>query len=104
MRALIDILNEAKEEKSSKKEKEVFVNDDPQVAFPNDTVSALQKEINKQVKDLEKDWKNAIELVNVSFEELNVPIPTANLTDRWEQYNKLISYGVQTLYDARGPK
>lgn len=98
---ILNLLQEA-EKTEDKNKKEVFVNPDTQVPFPNDTVSALQKEINKGAKDLEKEWKNAIELVNYSFEELDVPVPMANLHKRWEQYSKLISYAVKNLTDARG--
>lgn len=96
-------LIEKKAEKPEKK-KIVFVETDPQEAFPDDTVSALQKEINKQAKDLEKNWRSAVELVDFVFVELDVPKPMAYLKDRWEQYNQLLGYAVTALKDSRGMK
>lgn len=96
-------LIEAKEKKSEKK-KIVFVETDPQEAFPADTMSALQKEINKQAKDLEKQWRSAVELVDFVFAELEVPKPLAYLKDRWAQYNELLADAVTSLRDSRGMK
>lgn len=96
-------LLEAKEKKPEKK-KVVFVETDPQEAFPVDTMAALQKEINKQAKDLEKEWRSAIELVDFAFAELEVPKPLAYLKYRWEQYNELIADAIRSLRDARGMK
>ena len=117
MRKLIEILKEVENKPSTpedtltaKKDEEkeaptpTFVDDDPNVAFPNDTMSTLQKAINKASKDLDKDWKNAIEVVNFAFEELEIEAPLAYLKDRWKQYNTLISYAVKNLYDSRGLK
>lgn len=96
-------LIEAKQKKPEKK-KIVFVETSPQEAFPVDTMSALQKEINKQAKDLEKQWRSAVELVDFVFAELEVPKPLAFLKDRWQQYNELIADAVTALREARGMK
>ena len=101
MRTLSQILAE-REEKKEKDKDVVFIETNPQDRFPNDTMSAIQKQINKNAKDLELDWKNAMELVNTSFDELDVPKPQAFLKNRWEQYQQLISYAVENLYDSRG--
>ncbi len=93
-----------KDDKKEEKKKVVFVETDPRQPFPENTVSALQKFINKEAKDLEKEWLSAIELVDYAFSELDVPKPLAYLTDRWQQYNKLISVAVTSLKDARGMK
>lgn len=93
-----------KEKKKPEKKKVVFIETDPQEAFPADTMSALQKEINKQAKDLEKNWRSAVELVDFAFTELEVPKPLAYLKARWEQYNQLIADSVRSLRDARGMK
>lgn len=88
---------------SRKKEKKiVFQETDGRSRFPNDTMTSIQKEINKNCRDLEKTWKNAVEVVNYSFNELDIPIPKANLLARWEQYKECISYAVKNLYDSRG--
>lgn len=93
-----------KKEKKPEKKKVVFIETDPQEAFPVDTMSALQKEINKNAKDLEKDWRSAVELVDYVFAELDVPKPLAYLKDRWAQYCELLSVAVLALRDSRGMK
>lgn len=98
----LKIILEAK--KKEKKPKIIFIETDPQEAFPNDTISSLQKAINKECKDLEKEWKNATELVDSVMKELKVPKPLAFLKKRWDQYCKLIAYTVKNLYDSRGMK
>ncbi len=102
MKFLQELL-EKKEEKPKKK-KIVFIETDPQEAFPADTMSALQKEINKQAKDLEKDWRSPVELVDFVFAELEVPKPLAYLKERWRQYNQLLAISVTALRDSRGMK
>lgn len=94
-----EFLNEAK-----KKEKPpvVFVDPDENISLPPDTVATLQRTINKFAKDLDKDYRSAIELVNDAFEYLSVPIPLAGLNNRWQQYTALISHAIRELYDARG--
>ena len=88
---------------SRKKEKKIFfIETDGYEEFPKDTMTSLEKEINKNCKDLELEWQSAIEVVNTSFNNLDVPIPRANQKDRWEQYKKLLRYAVKNLSDARG--
>jgi hypothetical protein len=93
-----------KKEKKPEKKKVVFIETDPREAFPADTMSALQKEINKNAKDLEKDWRSAVELVDYAFTELDVPKPLAYLKDRWAQYTQLLGVAVTGLRDSRGMK
>lgn len=79
-----------------------FIETDGRMEFPRDTINYLQKEINKNCKDLNREWKNAIEVVNHAFNELDIPIPKAFQKDRWEQYLKLLSYAVKNMHEARG--
>ena len=103
---LIKKLLEAEDGSKKKKDKPkvVFVETDPQEAFPDDTMSALKKSINKNAKDLEKEWKGPTNLVDSTFEELNVPKPSAHLKLRWQQYLKLLGIAVRDLRDSRGMK
>lgn len=101
MKHLKHILEEAKKEKEKKI---VFKETDPNEPFPNDTMTSLSKEINKQAKDLEKEWDSAIQLVDHVFEELNVPKPMLFNKKRWEQYTELLGDAVKNLYDSRGFK
>jgi hypothetical protein len=104
MKSLFDILGiqPLNENKKENEHKPVFKETDPQAPFPNDTMAALKREINTGAKDLETDWKNALELVDHSFKELRVPKPELTQKSRWDQYNTLISDAVKQLYDARG--
>jgi hypothetical protein len=102
--APLDLETEEKEPPKQEKKKVIFVETDPQEAFPIDTISAIRKEINKQAKDFEVDWKSPVELVDFVFEELNVPKPLAYLKERWSQYLELVGYSVRALRDSRGMK
>lgn len=101
MKKLQDLLG-LTENKKEDEHKAVFKETDPETPFPNDTVSALKREINKGAKDLEKVWKDAIELTDHSFITLKVPKPRPGQKSRWVQYNGLLSNAVEELYDARG--
>ena len=101
MRSLFDIMGLTENKKEDEK-RAVFKETDPMSPFPNDTMTALKREINKGAKDLEKEWDNAIELVDKSFVELEVPKPKPQQKERWEQYNVLIATAVNDLYEARG--
>jgi hypothetical protein len=103
MRHLKDILAEAKKAEE-KEEKLVFVETDPKEPFPNDTISALQKDIHKKAKDLSEQWGSSVALVDATFEDLGVPKPLAYQSARWEQYKQLLSHAIRCLYDARGLK
>ena len=89
-------------EERKKEKKIVFIETDGRSPYPNDTMVSIKKEINKNCKDLEQHWKNAVEVVNHSFNELDIPIPTANLNARWVQYKECLKYAIQSLADARG--
>ncbi len=101
MRHLKEILAEAKKEKEKKV---VFVETDPREAFPNDTFSALKKDIHKKAKDLTAHWDSSIALVDAVFEDLEVPKPAAHQSERWEQYKELLGIAIKALYEARGFK
>jgi len=101
MRSLFSILG-LTENKKEDEHKPVFVETDPDAPFPNDTMSALKRQINNGAKDLEKDWASALELIDDSFKTLKVPKPTPQQSARWNQYNDLIGEAVRQLYNARG--
>ena len=101
MRKLHEIIG-LTENKKEDEHRAVFKETDPNSPFPNDTISALQREINTGAKDIEKVWKDAIELTDHSFITLKVPKPRPSQEARWGQYNELLSVAVKDLYDARG--
>ncbi len=99
------LLNELMSDDKDKKKKEkkiVFIETNPQSPFPSDTVTALEKAINKEAKDLKKDWSSPMKLVDFVFDELEVPKPPVYLKKRWEQYLDLLKIAVKELTDARG--
>lgn len=91
-------------EKKKEKEKKIVYLDswDEQDPLPEDCVTALEKAINKEAKDLTKSWKSSIELTNFVFSDLKVPQPTANLKARWSQYLTLLKVAIDNLKDSRG--
>ena len=101
MRSLFEIMG-LTENAKEKENKPVFKETDPEAPFPKDTISALKREINKGAKDLEKEWENALELLDHSFKELDVPKPTPQQKERWDQYINLIATVVKDLNEARG--
>ena len=101
MKKLRDLLG-LTENKKEDEHRAVFKETDPDAPFPNDTISALKREINTGAKNLEKVWKDAIELVDHTFITLKVPKPRPAQKARWEQYNELLSDAVKELYNARG--
>lgn len=93
-----------KKEKEEKPKPIIFKETDPLEEFPKDTMNYLQKEINKKCKDLEIEWKDALELLNSVFADYDIPLPKVYQTKRWEQYSELIKHTVKNLRDARGMK
>lgn len=104
MQSFKQLMMEKRKEKEEKEKPIIFIETDPHEGFPPDTVTYLQKEINKKCKDLEIEWKDAIHLLNAVFEEFKVPVPSVFQAARWGQYTKLIQYTVSNLRDARGMK
>lgn len=101
---LLNELIDLGKKKKKKEKKIVFVETNPQEPFPHDTVTALEKGINKWAKDLEKNWKSPKELVDFVFDDLEVPKPGIFLKSRWDQYLSLLKLAVSELTDARGLK
>jgi hypothetical protein len=89
-------------EAKKSEDKVVFKETDPQLPFPNDTITAIKKRINVFAKDLTTDWDSAVEMLDAVLMELKVPKPQAYLKERWRQYQELIEFTVENLYDSRG--
>lgn len=92
--------------KQRKEKKIIFKEFDPsqQSPYPPDVVSSLKREISRQARDYELDWKSPIELVTTVFEDNDIVIPGAYLKKRFEQYLGLIKGAIRDLADARGFK
>lgn len=89
-------------EKETEKKKIVFKETDGLSPFPPNTVSALEKEISSQARDLDLEWKSAAELVDAAFENLEVPKPDATNKNRWVQYVDMLKHAIKELYKSRG--
>lgn len=85
-----------------KKEEIKFIETDPQEPFPEMAVDAIKREMRKLARDLSVEYESAIQLLNTAMQNLHVPVPTANLKNRWEQYKRLIKASVEALADTRG--
>lgn len=72
--------------------------------LPNIILSDLKKLISKGAKDLEQNWKDAAELCNTAYHvgQVRRPIPTQR--GAWKQYEELLKYSVQQLWNTRGNK
>ncbi len=101
MRHLLEIM-ELTENKKEDEKRAVFKETDPDAPFPNDTMSALKREINTGAKDLETQWENALALIDHAFKILEIPKPRPSQKSRWNQHTTLIADSVKQLYDARG--
>lgn len=86
------------------KPKGIFVDDDVNIPYPNDTIVYIQKALNINSKDKSKDWNDATELVDFTLQQLNVPKPMAFMKERWTQYVEMLNYAVRNLVDSRGLK
>lgn len=82
-------LNEANEE----------VVDEP---LPEIVVGELKSNIRKGAKDIEQNWKNALELVHKAYEVSSVRRPTPDTPQPWKQYEQLIQFAVRQLANTRG--
>jgi len=85
-----------------KKVTEIYIDPDPQVPYPDDSMSIIKKELRQAAKDLDTDWGSAVEVVDFVFKELNITKPMPHLKKRWEQYLECITIAVKELKDARG--
>ncbi len=89
-------------ERGEDKTPDVYVDVDGRKELPADSIKYLKKEINKLGKDLTKEWKSPLELVNNAFGNLDVPIPNAFQSKRWNQYTELIGDAISALQNSKG--
>jgi len=92
------------EKKKEEEKKIVFKETDGVSPFPENTVSALKKEISNLARDLEQEWDSVQTLLTAAYENLDVPQPQAYQKDRWYQHIDLINHATEQLYKSRGLK
>lgn len=70
--------------------------------LPDVVVSELRKLIAKGAKDLAQNWKDAAELTNTAYHVAKIRRPIPDQRGAWAQYEDLLKYGVQQLWNTRG--
>jgi len=78
-----------------------FKDEHPEKKLPDIIYSKIERKIRDGAKDYDTEWKNAIDLVDWSLNELNINKPITT-QPRWPQYMALIQKAVQELSRARG--
>lgn len=71
-------------------------------AIPDIVFSEIKSNIRKGAKDLEQQWRDALELVHKAYQVTSVRRPIPSQKGAWKQYEELIKYGVQQLRSSRG--
>lgn len=72
--------------------------------LPDIIISELKKLISKGAKDFAQDWEDAAELVNTAYHVARIRRPIPDQRGAWKQYEELLKYGVQQLWNTRGNK
>lgn len=85
------------------REREPLVTGDETQMLAPHKMKQLQVLIRKGAKDLDQDWVSAVHLVNKAFKVSGHRIPTADMTDGFDQYQFLIGFTVGVLGNIRGP-
>ena len=71
-------------------------------ALPDKVMGEIKSNIRKGAKDLQQQWKDALELVHKAYQVTLVRRPAPDQKGAWKQYMDLIGYGVQQLRHTRG--
>lgn len=66
-----------------------FKDEHPEKLLPDIIYTKVERKIRDGAKDYDTEWKNAIDLVDWSLNELNITKPIAT-QPRWSQYMDLI--------------
>lgn len=72
--------------------------------LPEIVVGELKKLISKGAKDMAQNWKDAAELVNTAYHVARIRRPIPDQRGAWKQYEALLKYGVEQLWNTRGNK
>jgi hypothetical protein len=71
-------------------------------ALPDSVMGEIKSNIRKGAKDLQQQWKDALELVHKAYQVTLVRRPSPDQKGAWKQYMDLIGYGVSQLRATRG--
>ena len=72
--------------------------------LPEFVIGELKKLIGKGAKDLGQNWSDAAELVNTAYHVARIRRPIPDQRGAWKQYEALLKYGVEQLWNTRGNK
>lgn len=75
---------------------------DEPTMLPELVIGEIKKNIGAGAKDLQQNWKNALELVHKAYQVSNVRRPTPDQKGAWKQYEGLITHAVKQLVATRG--
>jgi hypothetical protein len=70
-------------------------------ALPPDAIKEIKKLIKDGAEDLDKEWVNALELVQQAYKVAGVERPTPSERSAWEQYEEMLVVGVEELSKNR---
>jgi len=94
-------LNQITKLNEAEKNEIQFKDLEPRKPLPELIYKKIKRKVRDGAKDYDQEWKNAMDLVDWSFEELNINKPLAS-DPRWSQYLDLIREAVKELHKARG--
>lgn len=67
----------------------------------DDVIKEIKKNIRDGAADLDRDWANALELVHEAYRVAGVERPTPAERAAWKQYEEMLQYAVEQLYEHR---
>lgn len=86
---------------ANEKNEIIYDDVDPDKKLPDLIERKVLRKIADFAKDYSMEFKNSVDLVDKTLEELNIKRPLIN-TPRWPQYLNMIATGVKELQSARG--
>lgn len=72
--------------------------------LPEVVIGELKKLIAKGAKDANQDWRDAKELTDTAYHVAHIRRPIPDQRGAWKQYEALLKYSVNQLWDNRGNK
>ncbi len=75
---------------------------DKLTTLPEIVIKELKKLIRKGALDLAQNWSDAKELTDTAFHVSRIRRPIPTQRSAWKQYEELLKYGVQQLWNTRG--
>lgn len=80
----------------------LITEDEDITKLPDSVIAEIRKNINAGAKDLQQNWKDALELVNKAYQVASIRRPIPNEKGAWKQYEEMIRHAVRKLSEYRG--